>query len=1186
MKSLLVLIFIQYIYNNQITTLSKSLFYSGKIYDVYMSTSSISYLTNNKIVKKNYNLQGNEYNLYANLGSTSTTTAKDVSSLVEYNGGYFVACTTGYLVASYAFESNVFTIKSVNNTSYNANYKCSIAIVNGYFGVSIIGDDKKLHLHIFQINNDLTFSSHATYSQSTAINCDKCSYTCVGMSLSLTKINCFYINSRAIKGFIYNISDGSNIEDSIGNTNQVSELKITRSGIDKYMIFYLNEDVEDQQYYSSLTYQNGEKENIVFSSIMEGLPSSIVTYSGYVISNNQYYPVYYDENFINIEKVIIEGEERTDLFLSYDFIHIDNTNNKIINTYTNVYNGKFYIIALSNSNSYLYTFEYPTDITCTPDTFTAGPNGNSYDVVERLHMEYPDHLNGFDMEDGFYEVNNGAGASVDSSTYIATFSGLELGEQYQMMFMFKDTEGSIYYNHKCSTDVVVVCHDRCQSCEVIPNDLTGHPTKCLECKSTFYPLVDVVPKDCYQSNEDAPGYYYDSTASLFKKCYQSCATCTGAGTDSDMKCNTCKSSYTLLKDSSNKISCLTCDVGGNPSYDSSIQQTQYIYESASDCPPTKQKYVSSQKLCYKDCPNTFPYYDSITKECGTSCPSDRPFIIINTCVTECPENSQLKSGNEYECECIYESYTVDSDGSIICDLISNIQLYEVILSDECKNKLMNANSITDENNLIIEKKVVIRKNEILNQLEYKIYKKNGDVNVELDSSICEGMEVTLITPIDLSYKGLDIDKIKATKKENYDIFNPKDDFFNNICSKYTDENGADVPIKIRRQEYYQEFPLCENTCTYNQSKILENDITVECICKYKSYSSDSRTFSVIETESDFKKKDISNSNFKTMKCGSETFKNVGKNSAFWLILFGLLVQICVFTIFIIFKKKIIGILLLDAFGLILASPPKEDEEKKKITEDHKSQNEDNNVKIYGEEKDKESNNEVVLEDEKISHDGLNNMNFQNALEYDKRGFLSYYINILMYNQMLLFVIFKDNWNFVITKISMFVNIITFALLFNVMFFGNKLIKAIYENKGGLSMKNAIGWIFLSSFLTVVLNCIAKFFGLTKRDVDNAKKDPNFNKEEFSDLIFKRTIIYFIVCLVFTFFIWYFGMSFCAIYSKCQKNLIFYIFMTWLFIMIYPFILCAIVTLFRYIGLKKKIKAFYTISKGIQWIIML
>ena len=213
-------------------------------------------------------------------------------------------------------------------------------------------------------------------------------------------------------------------------------------------------------------------------------------------------------------------------------------------------------------------------------------------------------------------------------------------------------------------------------------------------------------------------------------------------------------------------------------------------------------------------------------------------------------------------------------------------------------------------------------------------------------------------------------------------------------------------------------------------------------------------------------------------------------------------------------------------------------------------------------------------------------NFENTLEYDKRGFLLYYINILMYNQMLLFVIFKDNWNFVITKISMFVNIITFGLLFNVMLFGNKLIKAIYENKGSLSMKNSIGWIFFTVVLTLILNAIDKFFGLTKRDVDNAKKDPNFNKEEFSELIFKRTIIYFIVCLVITLFIWYFGMSFCAIYSKCQKNLVFYIFMTWLIIMIYPLFLCAFVALFRFIGLKYKIKGFFTISKGIHWIIML
>ena len=214
------------------------------------------------------------------------------------------------------------------------------------------------------------------------------------------------------------------------------------------------------------------------------------------------------------------------------------------------------------------------------------------------------------------------------------------------------------------------------------------------------------------------------------------------------------------------------------------------------------------------------------------------------------------------------------------------------------------------------------------------------------------------------------------------------------------------------------------------------------------------------------------------------------------------------------------------------------------------------------------------------------MSYENALLYDDRSFFAYFWNIFIYNQMLLFMIFKDNWNFVITKISMFVNIITFALLFNLMFFGNKLIEEIYKNKGGLTMNKAFGWIVLAVVLTVILNCIAKYFGLTKRDVVNGKKQKeNFNDEEFSSIVFKRTLIYFIVILIITLFIWYFGISFCGIYRDCQKKLVFYIFMTWLLIMLYPIPLCLVVALCRYIGIKKQIKGFYTFSKGMQWIIM-
>ena len=112
----------------------------------------------------------------------------------------------------------------------------------------------------------------------------------------------------------------------------------------------------------------------------------------------------------------------------------------------------------------------------------------------------------------------------------------------------------------------------------------------------------------------------------------------------------------------------------------------------------------------------------------------------------------------------------------------------------------------------------------------------------------------------------------------------------------------------------------------------------------------------------------------------------------------------------------------------------------------------------------------------------------------------------------------------------------------------------------------------------------KIFGLTKRDVDKAKNGHNFNKEDFSNLVYKRTIIYFIVIIIITLFTWFYGMSFCAIFTKCQRNLVFYIFMTWLLIMLYPIPLCAFIALLRYLALKYHVKYLFKMSKALQWII--
>ena len=219
------------------------------------------------------------------------------------------------------------------------------------------------------------------------------------------------------------------------------------------------------------------------------------------------------------------------------------------------------------------------------------------------------------------------------------------------------------------------------------------------------------------------------------------------------------------------------------------------------------------------------------------------------------------------------------------------------------------------------------------------------------------------------------------------------------------------------------------------------------------------------------------------------------------------------------------------------------------------------------------------------------MNYEDAKNYDVREFNEYFWYNLQYIQMLLFIIFRDQFNYIQTKVSMFVNIITFSLFFNTIFFNNGLIEAIYKNKGGLSFGKSFGFIILSSICTVLLNCIAKIVGLTKKEVKDKKKKLKESKQQqkkdevFEIKMIKKTNKYFIVILIITLVIWYFGIAFCSVYNQCQKNLVFNVFMTWLIIMIYPIPLCYAFTKCRYEGIHKQNETLFKIGDYLQKIIM-
>ena len=261
------------------------------------------------------------------------------------------------------------------------------------------------------------------------------------------------------------------------------------------------------------------------------------------------------------------------------------------------------------------------------------------------------------------------------------------------------------------------------------------------------------------------------------------------------------------------------------------------------------------------------------------------------------------------------------------------------------------------------------------------------------------------------------------------------------------------------------------------------------------------------------------------------------------------------------------------------------------------------------------------------HDTYFDLDFNQAKELP---FLHYYINLLCYNQMFLFMITKDKWNYTFTKISLFLNVIQFSMLFNTVFINDSLLIYINENEGDLCLNKAFGRIILAVILTIIVIRVLKFLGLTKiefegcsdnetktlKQIENVGSEPGYlnqeklresdfqlvtNREENEILyykekkiseailkkhIFLRSIFYFIITVPLNMFFTYYVSAFTSMYKKTRLHLFVYILISFLIVMFYPFALCAIICGIRYYGLNKNEEKFFKLSKKIEWFILL
>ena len=271
--------------------------------------------------------------------------------------------------------------------------------------------------------------------------------------------------------------------------------------------------------------------------------------------------------------------------------------------------------------------------------------------------------------------------------------------------------------------------------------------------------------------------------------------------------------------------------------------------------------------------NNYPIFidESETEIIDTSTDSKEEIInnIDNLIRNKNPKISYIMKGNDYTA--ILKPINKKIEESTV-----NIDFLECekILKVENPNKKFRIFQLNIENKI---------ENHLVDQVEYKIYDENG---IEMDLSVCNNVEI--IIEYEIKNKSLlNLEQISNFQNMGVDVFDIKNEFFNDICFPYSDnDTNSDMILYDRVLIIYQNYSICGDGCEYisfNTEKVSAN-----CNCKVKKEVS-------LENEKGNFQTYIMNtflySNFGVIKCYNLVFSLVGKLKNAGFLTFGLMIII-------------------------------------------------------------------------------------------------------------------------------------------------------------------------------------------------------------------------------------------------------------------------------------------------------
>ena len=222
---------------------------------------------------------------------------------------------------------------------------------------------------------------------------------------------------------------------------------------------------------------------------------------------------------------------------------------------------------------------------------------------------------------------------------------------------------------------------------------------------------------------------------------------------------------------------------------------------------------------------------------------------------------------------------------------------------------------------------------------------------------------------------------------------------------------------------------------------------------------------------------------------------------------------------------------------------------------------------------------------------LNWLIYKDAIKLDKRSNCEYYVALINSKQLFIFTFcsFNDYNSGVVKKFMFFLSFV-FHYTISALFFDERNMHQIYEDKGKYNFGYQIPYIIFSAIIsTVLLRLMLQFLVLTDKDILEVKLQETKNKaiimkeKKLKSMKIKFATFFVLNFILLTLF-WYYLTSFNAIYENTQIYLIENTFISFGISLVYPFIINIFPMIIRMSSIHSKNKDqeyFYKISQILQ-----